>query len=93
MRLLADENFPKPAVDLLRSEEHDLLWARTDLAGTRDSALLELAENTGRVLLTLDKDFGQLALQRRRPLIRSGVVIFRVHPATSKNLVPLVQFI
>lgn len=28
-RLLADENFPKPIVEALRAEGHDVLWART----------------------------------------------------------------
>ena len=45
MRLLADENFPKPIVDTLRAQGHDVLWARTDLSGTSDVALLDLAES------------------------------------------------
>jgi predicted nuclease of predicted toxin-antitoxin system len=91
MRLLADENFPKPIVEALRAGGHDVLWARTDLAGTSDIALLDLAEANGRIVLTLDKDFWQIAVQRRQPLEESGVVLFRVHPATPENLVPLVR--
>ena len=53
MRLLADENFPKPIVEALRAEGHDVLWARTDLAGTSDLALLDLAESDPRIVLTL----------------------------------------
>jgi len=71
-------NFPKPIVDGLRAGGHDVLWARTDCAGWKDSALLRLAGSTGRV--TLDKDF---------PLEQSGVVLFRVHPATPERLAPL----
>ncbi len=91
MRLLADENFPKPIVEALRAEGHDVLWARTDLAGTGDVALLDRAEGEGRIVLTLDKDFWQIAVQRRAPLEESGVVLFRVHPATPGNLAPLVR--
>ncbi|PWU09120.1 MAG: hypothetical protein C5B51_06760 [Terriglobia bacterium] len=91
MRLLADENFPKPIIDTLRAEGHDVLWARTDLAGTSDVALLDLAESDSRIVLTLDKDFWQIAVQRRSPLEQSGVVLFRVHPATPENLIPLVR--
>jgi len=29
MRLLADENFPKSTVEMLRAEANDVLWART----------------------------------------------------------------
>jgi hypothetical protein len=51
---------------------------------------LDLSESDGRIVLTLDKDFGQIAVQRRSPLERSGVVIFRVRPATPERLAPLV---
>ena len=81
MRLLADENFPLPTVPALRQAGHDVLWVRTDAPGTADTVLLDLAEADGRVLLTLDKDFWQIAIQRRQPLERSGVMLFRVHPA------------
>jgi predicted nuclease of predicted toxin-antitoxin system len=91
MRSLADENFPKSLVESLRADAHDCLWARTDCAGWKDSALLDLAESEERTVLTLDKDFWQLAVQRRIPLERSGVVLFRVHPATPENLAPLVR--
>ena len=91
MRLLADENFPKPIVEALRADGHDVLWARTDLAGTSDVALLDLAESEARIVLTLDKDFWQIAVQRRSPLEQSGVVLFRVHPATPERLAPLVH--
>ena len=80
MRLLADENFPKSIVEALRAGLHDVLWARTDCAGWNDAALLDLAESEGRIMLTLDKDFWQIAVQRRVPLEQSGVVLFRVHP-------------
>lgn len=90
MRLLADENFPLPTVVALRLAGHDVFWVRTDAPGTGDAALLDLAEAGGRVLLTLDKDFWQIAIQRRKPLERSGVILFRVHPAIPRNVTPLV---
>ena len=91
MRLLADENFPKPIVEALRAGGHDVLWARTDCAGWKDAVLLDLAETEARLMLTLDKDFWQIAVQRRVPLEQSGVVLFQVHPATPGNLDPLVR--
>ena len=91
MRILADENFPGPIVGVLRSNGHDVLWARADCRGWKDAALLELAESQTRIMLTLDKDFWQIAVQRRVPLEQSGVVLFRVHPATPEYLEPLVR--
>jgi hypothetical protein len=52
---------------------------------------LDLAESEARIVLTLDKDFWQIAVQRRNPLEQSGIVLFRVHPATPANLSPLVR--
>jgi predicted nuclease of predicted toxin-antitoxin system len=80
MRVLADENLPLTTVEALRAAGHDVTWVRTDYPGAKDTALLNFAESEGRVLLTLDKDFLQMALQRR----------FRVHPAIPKNITPLV---
>jgi predicted nuclease of predicted toxin-antitoxin system len=91
MRLLADENFPKPVVDQLRAEGHDVIWARSDLPGWKDPVLLDLAESEARIVLTLDKDFWQIAFQRRTPMVRSGVVLFRLRPATPEYLQPLVR--
>ena len=90
MRLLADENFPLPTVQALRQAGHDVFWVRTDAPCTADPVLLDLAEVDGRILLTLDKDFWQIAIQRRKPLVRSGVILFRVHPAIPENVTPLV---
>ena len=59
--------------------------------GWKDTALLDFAESEGRFMLTLDKDFWHIAVQRRIPLEQSGVVLFRVHPATPENLDPLVR--
>jgi predicted nuclease of predicted toxin-antitoxin system len=92
MRLLADENFPKLLVTNLRDAGHDVAWARTEYPGYKDRVLLDIAEREGRIVLTLDKDFWQLAIQKRPPLRQSGVVLFRVHPATPVTVDPLLQF-
>ena len=42
-------------------------------------------------MLTLAKDFWQITVQSRTPLEQSGVVLFRVHPATPENLAPIVR--
>src|SRR5580704_1463380 len=91
MRLLVDENLPKSTVNALRAKGNDVLWARTDCSGWKDAALLEFAESEARILLTLGKDFWQIAVQRRVPLDRCGLVLFRIHPATPENLEPLVH--
>jgi predicted nuclease of predicted toxin-antitoxin system len=91
MFLLADENFPYDTVAALSSGGHDLVWARSDTPGARDTTLLERAEKEARLLLTLDRDFWQIAMQRRAPISRCGVMLFRLHPATAARLTPLAE--
>ena len=54
MRILANENFPGPAVEALRRRGHDIVWARTDMPGAQDETVLERAQAEGRLLVTLD---------------------------------------
>jgi hypothetical protein len=77
MRFLANENFPGDAVTALRSEAHDVLWVRTENPGSTDKQVLERAIRERRVLLTFDKDFGELAWNTRLPA-ECGVVLFRL---------------
>jgi predicted nuclease of predicted toxin-antitoxin system len=91
MRFLADENFPKPVIDWLRLDTNDVLWAGTDFPSAEDRFLLDRAEKEGRILLTLDKDFWQLAIQQKKRLRKSGVILFRVHPATPERVRALIR--
>jgi predicted nuclease of predicted toxin-antitoxin system len=47
--------------------------------------LLEFAEAESWVLVTLDKDFWQLAIQRNSMLDRSGVILFRASSDSSER--------
>ncbi len=77
MRLLADENIPGEAVDALRAAGHDVVWVRTDAPGSTDQDVLGRAQREDRIVLTFDKDFGELAWRARLPAA-SGVVLLRL---------------
>src|SRR5690242_16226164 len=77
MRFLANENFPRAAVEALRADGHDVRWIRTDAPGISDDAVLDRARGEGRVLLTFDKDFGELVL-KRGARASHGVILFRI---------------
>jgi predicted nuclease of predicted toxin-antitoxin system len=81
MRFLADENFPGDAVTVLRTLGHDVLWIRTDAPGITDQDVLARSLEDVRVLLTFDKDFGELAWRSGLPAT-CGIVLFRL-PALS----------
>ena len=76
MLFLADEDFPGISVRWLREAGHEVLWARTSMPGQSDAAVLEAAQRESRVVLTCDKDFGELAFHWGLPA-SCGVVLFR----------------
>ncbi len=77
MRFLANENFPGDAVAALRAAGHDVAWVRTDAPGSPDPAVLRWAVDDHRILLTFDKDFGELAFRAKLPAA-CGIVLFRM---------------
>ena len=77
MRFLANENFPGDAVAALRDGGHDVAWMRTEGPGESDQEVLARAQRERRILLTFDKDFGELAWRASLPA-ESGIVLFRL---------------
>jgi predicted nuclease of predicted toxin-antitoxin system len=77
MRFLANENFPGEAVAALEAAGHDVVWVRKAAPGTKDEDILTWAVREDRVLLTFDKDFGELAWRIGLPA-SSGIVLFRL---------------
>ena len=76
MKLLADENIAADIVTWLRKQECDVLVASEQLGQEVDVVLLQTAEAEGRLLLTEDKDFGELVFRDR--LNSHGVVLLRM---------------
>lgn len=60
MRLLADECCDWAVVRALRAAGHDVLAIREVMPGAEDATVIQLALRDSRVLVTEDKDFGQL---------------------------------
>jgi predicted nuclease of predicted toxin-antitoxin system len=77
MRFLANENFPQAAVNALIAAGCDVVWIRLASPGTSDQAVLARAASEKRVLLTFDKDFGELAKGSDLPP-ECGVVLLRI---------------
>jgi predicted nuclease of predicted toxin-antitoxin system len=76
MRLCANENIPEDCVTKLRENNHDVLWIREIAPGSSDSDVLIRAHKEHRLLITFDKDFGELVFHRGAKASYS-VVLFR----------------
>jgi predicted nuclease of predicted toxin-antitoxin system len=77
MLFLADENFPGSAVSELIRAGHDVVWIRTAAPEMPDDQIFAWAVSEGRVILTFDKDFGEIA-RRARVTGPCGIVLFRL---------------
>ncbi|HUY31226.1 MAG TPA: DUF5615 family PIN-like protein [Pirellulales bacterium] len=72
MDFLADENVPRPLVAWIREAGHDVLHAPESQPGAEDTEWLSRAEVAGRVIVTSDKDFGELVFLFTRCVEQRG---------------------
>ena len=72
MRWLLDGCVWGKAADQLRIAGHDVVWSGDWPEDPGDEAILAIADSEQRVLVTIDKDFGELAV--RRGLAHHGIL-------------------
>jgi len=84
MRFLADESCDFAVVRLLRQAGYDVVAVAELAPRAKDQVVLELAVREGRLLLTEDKDFGQLVYAHRQAT--GGVLLVRFPAAARTRL-------
>ena len=77
LRILANENFPGPLIRELRQRGHDVASVKESMRGAGDRDVLARAQEESRLVVTFDKDFGELAYRFALPA-SSGVILFRL---------------
>jgi len=75
MRFLADESCDSIIIRTLREAGHDVLAVDEITPRTEDSEVIKLARREKRILLTEDKDFGQLVFAHGEKTL--GVLFLR----------------
>ena len=88
-QFLADENIPKGTVDLLRRQGVDIVSVTKFSSGKSDAEVLDLANQTGRVIITFDKDFGQLIFKEKRKT--KGLILLRFIPKSPQQIAKRIQ--
>ena len=76
MNLLIDESVDRQIVEELRRDGHNVVYVSEMDPGISDDAVLSIANNMGALLVTADKDFGELVF--RRGQINAGVLLIRL---------------
>ncbi|MFO0873921.1 MAG: DUF5615 family PIN-like protein [Phycisphaerales bacterium] len=85
MRFLADESCDFGVVRVLRGAGHDVIAVAEVAPRSDDEAVLGMARRDRRILLTEDKDFGQLVHADQRAA--AGVILIRF-PAEARADLP-----
>ena len=91
MRFLVDECCDAGVVGALRGDGHDVLYATEALRGATDDELLTCAVSEERILLTEDKDFGELVYRLRRTA--HGIVLLRFDVADRALKIPRLRYL
>ena len=76
MKFLADECCDSGIVASLRAGGHDVAYVLERQAGVSDEEVLLNAFVEGRILLTEDKDFGELVYRLKKPAY--GIILIRI---------------
>src|SRR5712692_4130044 len=77
MRLKLDENMPATPVELLSGWDHDVTTAVEEgLAGRDDPTVAEGVTREGRMLITLDRGFGNI--RSYPPGDHPGIIVLRL---------------
>jgi predicted nuclease of predicted toxin-antitoxin system len=77
MRFLANENVTGTVIQGLRQRGHDVLSVKESMRSEHDDVILARAQAEQRIVVTHDKDFGELAFRSQLPA-SCGVILFRL---------------
>jgi len=91
MKLLVDECCDAGLVNALRDDGHDVLYAVESLRGEPDDMLLARALSERRILLTEDKDFGELVYRLQKPAY--GIVSLQFDVADRVLKIPRLRYL
>ena len=88
LAFLADENVEMDVIDRLKSLGHTAVHVSELSRGRPDAAVLQAASQAGQILITNDRDFGELVFRKHHSSV--GVILVRLPgrtPGTKARLV------
>jgi len=83
MNLIADEGVDRSIVARLRIEGHRVWYVAEMAPTTPDSEILAIASGQQALLITYDKDFGEIVFRQNQ--VHHGVLLLRLEGMSSEN--------
>ena len=89
---LADENIPLSAIRKLRKEGYGIISVVEEYKKASDRKILELSLKNKWVIVTFDKDFGELIYKQgcNKPF---GIILLRVTPKSPKYILQILEWL
>ncbi|HHT9134872.1 MAG TPA: DUF5615 family PIN-like protein [Candidatus Avalokitesvara rifleensis] len=84
MRYIANENIPLESISALKSKGIDIISLKdVTSSGAKDEEVLNICGRKRAILITFDKDFGELAFKKGTES-RQGIILLRIKPQSSE---------
>ena len=88
MKIVADENVDRLAIERLRADGHDVISILRQFPSSPDIDVLSISNSERALLITEDKDFGELVFHKKRS--HFGVLLVRLEGISRPERVRMV---
>lgn len=89
LKFLANVNVEKPIIDFLVKKGFDIKWIVDIDKRMSDIQVCKIADNEQRIVLSNDKDFGEIVFFQKKILY--GIILFRVKGQNSLEKITLLE--
>lgn len=89
LKFLADENIPLEVVSSLKKEGINIRSVIEIGYGLKDETILKLANKENMVIITFDKDFGEIVFKDRKK--SKGIILLQFYPQTIGYIVSVLM--
>jgi predicted nuclease of predicted toxin-antitoxin system len=89
MRFLVDECTGPAVARWLVQQHHDVISVFDEIRGADDKEVIRIAAEQDRILITNDKDFGELVFREKRR--HKGVILLRLEDEWAANKITVLK--
>ena len=89
MRFLVDECTGPAVAQWLRLQNYDVISVYDEIRGADDKEVIQKASEQNRILITNDKDFGELVFREKKQ--HKGVILLRLEDERAANKVAVLK--
>jgi predicted nuclease of predicted toxin-antitoxin system len=83
MKFVADESVDRQIIERLRKDGHNVIAIAEEKPSISDSEVLSMAQSNQALLITCDKDFGELVFRLNQ--VHGGVILLRLAGISSDD--------